>query len=107
MSPARPTAPDLPVPEEGPRAPVCAEDRGCRPLSTLDPGEHASVCRVVDGASLRARLADLGFVGGTPVSVVRRAPLGDPLELEIRGTRLCLRSDEAYAVRVHPRSAPR
>jgi Fe2+ transport system protein FeoA len=104
MNAAPPTAPTPPGHHHS-QADACREGRGCRPLSSLEPGERASVCRVVDGAALRARLTDLGFVRDTPISVVRRAPLGDPLELEIRGTRLCLRNEEAYAVRVHPRSA--
>jgi Fe2+ transport system protein FeoA len=38
------------------------------------------------------RLADLGLVPGTSVTLVRRAPLGDPLEIELRGFRLCVRA---------------
>jgi len=46
------------------------------------------------------RLLDLGFVPGTRVRVVRRAPLGDPTLYELRGTQLCLRRSEAARVRV-------
>ncbi|TDI20188.1 MAG: ferrous iron transport protein A, partial [Acidobacteria bacterium] len=43
---------------------------------------------------------DLGFVPGTLVEVRRRAPLGDPVEFELRGTHLCLRRGEAARIRV-------
>jgi ferrous iron transport protein A len=46
------------------------------------------------------RLRELGFLPGTEVALVRRAPLGDPSVYELRGTRLCLRRTEAAAVRV-------
>ena len=53
----------------------------------------------LDGA-VSQRLVDLGFLPGTPVVLVRRAPLGDPSVYELRGTRLCLRRSEAARVRV-------
>lgn len=46
------------------------------------------------------RLEDLGFVPGTRVRALRRAPLGDPTLYEVRGTQLCLRRSEALRVRV-------
>ena len=51
----------------------------------------------VDGAitGTVVRLFELGMVPGTPVSVTRVAPLGDPLELLIVGTRLCVRREDA------------
>jgi ferrous iron transport protein A len=54
-----------------------------------------------EGAVL-ARLADLGFIPGTPVVMRRRAPLGDPAVYEIRGMQLCLRRGEAHVVMVEP-----
>ena len=39
---------------------------------------------------------------GTELSIVRRAPFGDPLELEIRGYRLCLRAEQVASLRVVP-----
>jgi Fe2+ transport system protein FeoA len=44
------------------------------------------------------RLADLGLVPGTVVTLVRRAPLGDPLEVELRGFRLCVRSADVAGI---------
>lgn len=72
------------------------------PLTRLAPGATA-VIEVVDGTSrIGRRLLDLGFAPQTPVRVVRRAPLGDPISYELRGTRICLRSSEAARVLVRP-----
>jgi ferrous iron transport protein A len=63
------------------------------------------VIESVDGGSASGvglRLLDLGFVPGTPVRAVRRAPLGDPTLYELRGTQLCLRRSEAERVIVRP-----
>ena len=69
-------------------------------LDELAPGATAVVEKIdLDGPVAR-RLADLGFLPGTPVTAVRRAPLGDPIEFELRGTRLCLRRSEAARVRI-------
>ena len=77
-------------------------DTSCRALAELPVGTRASLCDHDGTAALSERLADLGFVPGTPVQVVRKAPLGDPIEVEIRGYRLCLRAEEAAAVCTRP-----
>jgi len=48
------------------------------------------------------RLRDLGFVPDTTLMVLRQAPLGDPLEVEIRGYRVCLRRADIAALCVVP-----
>jgi len=65
------------------------------PLSRLAPGTRAEVVEVNPALALGRRLLDLGFVPGTPLRVLRSAPLGDPTVYEIRGTQLCLRRGEA------------
>lgn len=50
------------------------------------------------------RLRELGFVPGTTVSVLRRGPLGDPLELELRGYRICLRRSDLAPILIEPLS---
>ena len=61
---------------------------GITSLDRLPPGSHGIV-RGIDGdAPSVRRLMDLGLVPGTRVRVVRAAPLGDPLELLVRGTHL-------------------
>jgi ferrous iron transport protein A len=69
-------------------------------LADLEPGSDARVEAVDPGSAIGRRLLDLGFVPGTGVRVVRRAPLGDPVEYELRGYRLCLRRSEALRIRV-------
>jgi Fe2+ transport system protein FeoA len=49
--------------------------------------------RRVDGTTIR--LMEMGLVPGTEITVTRHAPLGDPIELTVRGTRLCLRRSDA------------
>ena len=74
-------------------------------LADLAPGESAEVEAVALEGALGQRLADLGFLPGTRVTLVRRAPLGDPSVYELRGSQLCLRRSEAARIRVR-RTAP-
>lgn len=69
-------------------------------LAELKPGQTATITRVQGHGSLRRRLMDLGLLSGTPVTMERSAPLGDPLEVLVKGTHLSLRRDEAAAVQV-------
>jgi ferrous iron transport protein A len=72
------------------------------PLIGLAPGDPAVLCHPEPGREIPRRLQDLGFVPGTPLVIRRRAPLGDPVEIEIRGYRLCLRLAQLDALRVEP-----
>ena len=78
------------------------DDMSCCALAELPIGSRASLCDHEGMDAVSGRLADLGFVPGTPVAVVRRAPLGDPIEVEIRGYHLCLRAEEAATVCTRP-----
>ncbi len=70
-------------------------------LSSLEVGASGTVRRVSGAESgVGRRLADLGFLPGTSVAVVRRAPLGDPLVVELRGYQLCVRRRDASLVEV-------
>ena len=69
-------------------------------LDTLAVGEGAEVRAVQGPGEIAVRLLEMGFVEGTRVQVVKVAPLGDPLELRIRGYHLSLRRAEAAHVRV-------
>ncbi len=73
-------------------------------LVDLRPGQYAWVETVEAEPEVRERLMELGFVRGTPVEVVGAAPLGGPLEVRIRGTRLSLRREEAQRIRVRLQS---
>lgn len=71
-------------------------------LAAATPGNAVIVSRIDATEPLAGRLADLGLLPDTPVAVVRRAPLGDPIEIELRGYRLCLRLREASQIQVRP-----
>ncbi len=72
------------------------------PLSQLTPGTSATVreCPVTGNAFLRLR--EMGMLPGTTLTLVRRAPLGDPIEIKMRGYNLTLRKTEADHVLVEP-----
>ncbi len=74
-------------------------------LLTLDQMPLGSRCRVtgIAGAtSIKRRLLEMGLCQGVEIDVLRRAPLGDPLEVRLRGYLLSLRRDQASQVRVEP-----
>lgn len=69
------------------------------PLDTLSPGEKAVVERItISSPAIRHRLMEMGLTKGTMVEMIRFAPLGDPLEVRIKGYRLALRRVEASSV---------
>ena len=70
------------------------------PLSKLPVGHWCSVWSVGGEGSLRRRLLDMGLTPGTRVMLRKTAPLGDPLELHLRGYDLSLRKDDAALVSV-------
>lgn len=78
---------------------------GTLSLAELSPGSHAVVVDVEHTGSVGRRLLDLGLLPNTPVKVLRRAPLGDPVVYELRGYRLCLRRCDAQRVRVRLKDA--
>lgn len=69
-------------------------------LADIPVGGRADVVRVNGDTELRRRLLDMGLVKGTPVTVLRNAPLQDPVEIEVKGTRLALRRTDAAEVEV-------
>ncbi len=71
-------------------------------LDRLAAGADAVVREIEGNSAAVRRLMDLGLVPGTRITHVRRAPLGDPLELVVRGTHLSLRLSEAGRVHVEP-----
>ncbi len=70
-------------------------------LGDLDIGDAGMVSGYAGGGNYRRQLLAMGLTPGTPLKVVRRAPLGDPIELEVRGFSLSLRRDEAQCVLVN------
>lgn len=74
-------------------------------LDRAQPGDEVVVEAVdVEGSPAGRRLVDLGILPDTPMAVVRRAPLGDPVEYSLRGYRLCLRRGEAARISVRRRA---
>ena len=71
-------------------------------LNDLRPGQTGVIRSVGATGMVRNRLLDLGFLPGTRVTAVRRAPLGDPTAFTIRGAMLALRAQDASLVTVAP-----
>ena len=69
-------------------------------LSETEPETEVFVKRITGDKNLRKRIADMGIVKGTRIKVVRKAPLGDPVEFELKGYCLSLRKNEAENVYV-------
>ncbi len=70
------------------------------PLSELETGAVATVRQYPLSGSAFLRLREMGMLPGTSFSLVRRAPLGDPIEIKLRGYNLTLRKSEADHVLV-------
>jgi len=69
-------------------------------LAQLTVGSRAIVKRIDDADEVSCRLMEMGLTPGTELKIVGVAPLGDPLELELRGYRLSVRKSEAQRVQV-------
>lgn len=69
-----------------------------RSLRDLVPGQKAKVSRVVGTSSVKRRIVDIGIVPGTVIEMERYAPLGDPVEVKLRGNHLSLRKEEAESI---------
>lgn len=69
-------------------------------LKDLKPGERGRIVRLDHRGTLGQRMADMGLIRGSLVEVKRIAPLGDPMEVQVRGYRLSLRKAEAAGVLV-------
>ena len=71
-----------------------------RRLSELKPGEKGVIARIEGLGVVRKRLLDMGLVKGTEITVIRKAPLGDPVEFLLKGYNLSLRKKESDSVYV-------
>jgi ferrous iron transport protein A len=69
-------------------------------LVDLTPGARARVEAIAGEPALLQRLAEFGLFEGEEIEFLGFAPLGDPLELRVNGTRLSLRNQDAAAVTV-------
>lgn len=64
-------------------------------LKELHIGESGIIDRMKTSGALRQRFMDMGITKGTEVKVIKIAPLGDPIEIEIRGYNLSVRKEDA------------
>ncbi len=69
-------------------------------LAELERGQTAVIHKLSAAQELGARLQHLGLIPGLRASVLRRAPLGDPLQVEVEGTLLSIRRCDAQAIEV-------
>jgi Fe2+ transport system protein FeoA len=71
-----------------------------KPLSELNSGEKGKVVKIKLGGSIRQRLTDMGMVTGSEIVMERVAPLGDPIEIKLKGYDLSLRKEVASRIEI-------
>jgi Fe2+ transport system protein FeoA len=69
-------------------------------LEELKPGKSGKIVHITGDARSRRRIVDMGVTPGTRIEVERVAPLGDPIEVRIRGYRLLVRKSEASHITI-------
>lgn len=69
-----------------------------RTLKDLLPGQKAQVSHIAGPGPIRRRIVDVGVVPGAEVEMERYAPLGDPVEIKLKGYHLSLRKEEADSI---------
>ena len=69
-------------------------------LNELEVGKIAKVVRINGEGAVKRRIMDMGLVKGTEVTVRKVAPLGDPIEITVRGYELSIRKDEAASIEI-------
>ncbi len=73
---------------------------GSDTLRKLKPGQSALITKVGGDGALRQHFLDMGIIPGTKVKVIKFAPMGDPMEVKVRGYGLTLRLDDAAKIEV-------
>lgn len=73
-------------------------------LTEFQPGDEGVILMVKGEGRIRRRLFDMGVTQGAKVLMVKKAPLGDPIEIVIRGYNLTLRKDETEFVEMEKTS---
>lgn len=69
-------------------------------MGDVNVGDSATIVKLHGEGSLRRHLMDLGLIKGTTFKVVKVAPLGDPIQITVRGYELSIRKEEAAIVEV-------
>ncbi len=73
-----------------------------RSLAQLEIGQSGRVVEVLGTGDVSRRLLEMGITPGIEMRLLQAAPLGDPLEFELRGYRLSLRRTEAAQINIEP-----
>jgi len=69
-------------------------------LKDTPVGTQVAIARLAAEGALKRRIMDMGLTKGTPVRIVKVAPAGDPIELDVRGYSLSIRKAEASLIEV-------
>ncbi len=69
-------------------------------LASMEPGQTGRIISIEAMDESLVRLAELGLITGERVKLLKRAPLGDPIEIRIMNYNLCLRKKEASCIEV-------
>ena len=69
-------------------------------LNEMKPGDRANILKISGNGALKKKLLDMGVLPGTIIETIRVAPLGDPVEIKIKGYNLTLRKEEAASIQV-------
>ncbi len=67
-------------------------------LNGLKPGQRARIAMIKAKGPIRRRLMDMGIVRGSDVYIEKVAPLGDPIELKVKGYSLSIRKEDAQTI---------
>ncbi len=73
-----------------------------RTLRDAAIGETVTVARLLGEGALKRRIMDMGITKGAEVYIRKVAPLGDPIEVKVRGYELSLRKEDAQMIEIHP-----
>jgi len=84
----------------GEHLPGCLAASAIKPLDQLQAGEMGRIVKVDYVGAVTRRIVDMGMVKGSVVEVVKTAPLGDPIEVKVKGCNISLRRSEAATVLV-------
>ena len=69
-------------------------------LSDLKQGQTGIIRQVGGGGQLRQHFLDMGLIQGTEITYIKAAPMGDPIEIHLRGYELTIRIDDAKKIEV-------
>lgn len=75
-------------------------DKRMKPLSDLKVGEKGKVSRLIAEGSIKRKFLDMGIVPGVEIRIQKVAPLGDPVDVLVKGYHLSLRREEAKSITV-------